>query len=506
MSSTSYRTSISELGGGRITILLLLFALALYQFYSAGFGAFAMICMLPVLVIGLIISFRHRMFLFWSLVMVNFILQWKDSPLPSSIPMSLYNEAFEIMLILMAIIDVKDTKFDASLNIMFGALIIWCSFVILQLINDTCNMAWDFASWFAGARLMAFQLVYAFIVFTIYINNSERLLKYLFLWGALSLFAVLWIWKQKNIGFSANERYFYQDSTTHVLNGGTLIRYISTFSDAANAGIYMACTSVCFLIFGLTAKIRKYKIIFLIIAAACLWGMFPTGTRTAIFCLLGGLGVYTILSKSFKLTVIIGIAGILLYLFLAFTTIGQGNGMIRRMRSAFDPNDVSAGARKANQEVMKKYMKDAPFGIGVGLRSGDVSDNHKYYVMSVMPPDSEYIYIWIHTGIVGIVIFVLTTAMIFLGASRIVMFKLTSSSLRGIGGGLTCAFLAVHLGAYANQILMQFPNCFVFYGAISLVYTLPYIEKNWIEHENRLLAIQEEKKRFKKEKKLAQRI
>ena len=494
------------MGGGRIVILLLLFALALYQFYSAGFGAFAIICMLPAFGIGLIVSFRYRMFLFWALVVVNFILQWKDSPLPSGIPMSLYNEAFEIMLILLAIIDVKDTRFEASLNVMFGALVIWGTFIILQLINDTCEMAWDFAAWFAGARLMAFQLIYAFIVFTIYINTSDRLLKYLVLWGALSLFAVFWIWKQKNIGFTAKERFFYQDSTTHVLNGGTLIRYLSTFSDAANAGIYMACTSVCFLLFGITAKIRKYKFFFFLVATACLWGMFPTGTRTAIFCFMGGLAAYTVLSKSFKLTIVIGIAGILLYIILAFTTIGDSNSMIRRMRSAFDPNDVSAGARKANQEVMKKYMADAPFGIGVGLRSGDISGNHKYYVMSVMPPDSEYVYIWIHTGIVGIVIFVLTTAMIFLGASRIVMFKLTSSSLRGIGAGLTCSFVAVHLGAYANQILMQFPNCLVFYGAVSLVYTLPYIEKNWIEHENRLLAAQEEKKRLKEEKKKAQRV
>lgn len=506
MGRSSYRTTASEFGGGRIAILILLFLLSLYQFYTAGFGAFATICMLPVMVLAVILAFKNRMLVFWLLIIINFILQWKDSPLPSSIPTSLYNEALEILLILMIIIDVKDTKFDIALNTLLAAVFIWCTFIILQLMNDTCDMAWDFSAWYTGARLIAFQLLYAVIVFTLYINTSEKLLKYLFLWGLLSLFAVFWIWKQKYIGLSANERFFYQDSKTHVLNGGTLIRYISTFSDAANAGIYLASTSVCFLILGLTNKVKKYKIFFLIIAAACTWGMFPTGTRTAIFCMLGGLAAYTILSKSFKLAALIGTLGLIFYLFLAFTTIGQGNGMIRRMRSSFDPNDASAGARKANQEVMKKYLADAPFGIGVGLRPGDISGNHKYYIMSIIPPDSEYMYIWIHTGIVGIVIFVFTTVMIFFGASRIVMFKLTNSSLRGIGAGLTCAFFSVHLGAYANQILMQFPNCLTFYGGISLVYVLPYIEKGWIKHEETLLAAQEEKKRIKEEKRLAQRV
>ena len=89
----------------------------------------------------------------------------------------------------------------------------------------------------------------------------------------------------------------------------------------------------------------------------------------------------------------------------------------------------------------------------------------------------------------------------FLGASRIIMFKLTSSSLRGVGAGLACCFVSMQLGGYGNQVLMQFPNCVVCYGGLSLVYVLPYIEKGWIAYEERVLAAQTEKKILKEEKK-----
>ncbi len=53
---------------------------------------------------------------------------------------------------------------------------------------------------------------------------------------------------------------------------------------------------------------------------------------------------------------------------------------------------------------------------------------------------------------------------------------------------------------------MQFPNCLLFYGGLSLVYALPYMEEEWIAYENDLLAKQEEKARLKLEKKRKSRV
>ena len=66
--------------------------------------------------------------------------------------------------------------------------------------------------------------------------------------------------------------------------------------------------------------------------------------------------------------------------------------------------------------------------------------------------------------------------------------------------------ISQQLGGYGNQVLMQFPNCLIFYGGLTLVYVLPYIEEEWIFYENEQLEKEAEKKRLKLEKKEAKRV
>ena len=155
---------------------------------------------------------------------------------------------------------------------------------------------------------------------------------------------------------------------------------------------------------------------------------------------------------------------------------------------------------------MKKYIRDAPWGIGLGMNNENVPANNKYNVLATIPPDSEYVFIWLRTGPIGITIFVLTMLIMLGGACYTVLFKLKNKSLMGIGAALSCAFVAIQLGGYGNQVLMQFPNGLIFYGGLSIVYILPYIEPEWIKYEEGLIAKQKERKRLKLEKKLASRV
>ena len=492
--------------GGRVSLLFLLFLLAIYEFITAGFSAFAVVCLTPLLALFVLAAFHFRMFTFWALIIINYFLQVKGLHLP--FPMSLPNELLEIILLSLAIIDVKNSHFERTANMMLYALFIWCGFCTLQVLNDTCNIGLDLGAWYTGARLMAFQIMYAFLVYSLYISKPDILIKYLLLWGVLALFASFWVWKQKNIGFTNAENAWIQGRgrLTHILQGGTLIRYFSIYSDAANFGIGIASTAVAFIIFGITSKIKKYKYFFLITGFVCAWAMFPSGTRTAIACLMAGFITYIFLSKSVRIAIPFSIAFAFFAFILVFTKIGDGNAQIHRMRTAFDKNDASAGTRYYNQQVMKKYLKDAPWGIGIAQGYGSVPANNKYTLMSTIPADSEYVYIWIRTGIIGITTFLICTAIMLLGACWIVLFRLRSPSLRGIGAGMCCAFVSIQLGGYGNQVLMQFPNCLVFYGGLTIVYVLPFIENEWIEYENKQLAIQEEKKRLKLEKKRASRV
>ena len=494
--------------GGRVLILFLLFLLAIYNFITAGFNSFAIVCSLPIIVVFAYIAFKWSYIVLWTLIIVNYNIQFFsfNQWLPGGIPLSLYNEFLEITLIAIALIDIrKDHHWGRTMNLMLFAASIWILLCVLEVFNDTCSLGIDVAAWFTGFRLIAFQLFYFVVIFSIYINSPEVLTKYLKLWACLTLFSVYWTYKQKYIGMNPYENArIHAYGTTHFVNG--IIRYWSTFSDAANYGCNAAATSVAFILIGLTSKFTKERIFYIIVGLLALWGMFQSGTRVALVCFFAGLMVYVVLSKSVKFAVPIIILGLISFILLAFTNIGQGNNQIRRMRSAFNKNDASANVRTINQATMAKYLKEAPWGIGIGIRNGDVPARNKYVVLSNIAPDSEYVYIWIHTGRIGLTVFLLSMFIMLAGACWIVLFRIKNKSLAGIGAAFCCAFAAMQLGAYGNQVLYQYPNGLIFFGGLAIVYVLPYLEKDWEIYEQARLAKEEEKKRLKLEKKLASRV
>jgi O-antigen ligase len=176
------------------------------------------------------------------------------------------------------------------------------------------------------------------------------------------------------------------------------------------------------------------------------------------------------------------------------------------MRSAFKKNDASATVRDVNKASIAKYIKDAPWGIGIGMMSDNIPANNKYRKLSEIPPDSEYVFIWVRTGPIGVTVFTCCMVMILLGGCYIVLLRLRSPSLIGIGGGLCASFVSIHIGGYANQVLYLYPNGLTFFGAMAIVYVLPYIESEWIQYEEKRLATEAERKRLRLEKKLASRV
>lgn len=510
MPSNDYLSYKTENGRSAL-LLILLFLLALFRFYTAGYGAFAMVCFFPAIILYVYIAFRFKMVTFWALFIINYILFWfnKNNWLPSGIPLSLYNELLEFVLIAIAIIDQNMSKnFNRARNLMLFSLLIWTAYCVLELLNDTCNIGIDIEAWYNGTRGYALQFIYVLLVFSVYISTPKILKQYLWVWAGLAFFSAFYTWKQQNIGFTPAESSWLWNSgyVTHVINGGSLIRYFSTFNDAAAYGCNAAATAVLLVIVTFTSRFRTDRILFGVISVCVIWGMFASGTRTAIFSLGAGLALFIFLSKSIKIAVPFTILFAIAISILLFTNIGNGNQQIRRMRSAFNKEDASANVREINKATMRKYLSDAPWGIGLGMGPMNVPANNKFSMMATIPPDSEYVYIWIRTGRIGITLFIITTIIMFCGACWVVLFRIKNRSLMGIGAGLCGAFLAIHLGGYANQILATIPNGLLFYGGLAVVYILPYIEPEWIVMEEKRQVKLEEKKRLKLEKKLASRV
>lgn len=505
-----YSNRISEYtheNGGRVLLLFLLFLLSLYSFHNSGLNGMAMVLAIPISIFSVYLAFSYRMFTFWLLFIINYFVMFLQKEGKMPLPASLPNELLELVLIAIAIIDLRESKFEHLANIMTVAVLGWCAFCTIEIFNDTCGLGMNVNAWFTGIRLMAFQLLYAVIVFALYMNTPQRIFQFYKAWAFCALFAIFWCWKQKHIGWDAAEMnwlFAQGHARQHLVNG--IVRYFGTFTDAANFGIHMACASVSFFIIAITNKVRKHKIFYGIIGALTTWAMFQSGTRTAIFCMMAGFIVFLVLSRSVKIIVPVSIVFGLFIGMLMFTNIGQGNNQIRRMRSAFNPEDASANVRDINKAAIAKYMKDAPWGIGIGIFEHNLPAWNKFKIVSQIPPDSEYVFIWVRTGKIGVTWFAICNLIILIAGCSTVFYKIKNRSLMGLGAACCASFTALHLGGYVNQILMQFPNIVIFYGGMATVFLLPKIEKEFEEFEAKELVEEAEKKRIKLEKKLAERV
>ena len=177
MASSAFKTYAQE-NGGRVLLLFLLFSLALYQLATSGLADYALFCSIPAIVLFVYLAFKFRLFVFWILCVINYIIHFRGLYMP--VPMSLPNEMLEIILLAIAIIDVKESHFERCANLMLFMLIIWCGFCTLELLNDTCNVGIQFSAWYANARRTGFQILYCFLVYLLYITTPQILIKYLY--------------------------------------------------------------------------------------------------------------------------------------------------------------------------------------------------------------------------------------------------------------------------------------------------------------------------------------
>ena len=498
------KTVYSRENGGRAILLFLLFSIAILNFLSSGYSAFIAVMCIPAIALVGYFMFSKKMAMFYTLFIINTVVMFIERHFHLPVPVSMINELFELMLIGMVLIDHWRFHLTRLINLMFLCAILWCLFCCIEIFNDQCGLGIDVYRWYTGARLMSMQILYAFVVVTLFIDTPKKIMTIFFIWAVFIVFAAIWLWKQKNIGLTEAESRFLWSSPAHIMGGK--IRYFSCFTDAANFGIHTAVASAVFLILAATMKVTRIRIFFAVVGCIGIWAFFGSGTRTALFCFLATIMVFVVLCRNKKLILTVSAMFLVFLYILAFTKIGDGNQNIRRMRTAFDKEDASLGVREQNKATLRKYMVDAPWGVGIGLENGDVPPFNKFKLITQVPPDSEYVDIWVRTGVVGLTIFCILNAVMFLGACWIVFLRLKSQSIRGVGIAYTAAFIGMHLGGYANQILMQFPNVLIFYGGLATVYLLPHIENEWKEWEAKLIAEQEERRRLKQEKKRASRV
>lgn len=153
------------------------------------------------------------------------------------------------------------------------------------------------------------------------------------------------------------------------------------------------------------------------------------------------------------------------------------------MRTAFDKNDPSLIVRLENQKKMKEYMADLPFGASIGFDNSCARKDASFYGLSKIPTDSWYVKVWVQTGIVGLTLHILLLSATVLMGGYTILFKIRNKELRGFLSALLAGVFGMYASSYGNELLGQFPNCFLIFICLSLVFMGKYYDKELQEHE-----------------------
>jgi len=166
--------------GGRVLLLFLLFLLAIYNLYSAGITGFALICCIPLIPVIIFFGFHHKMIMFWILFLVNYFIMGSLLYINLPCPISLPSELLELTLLFAILIDNKNIKIHNINNIMLFALLMWLFFACIEMFNDTCDLGFHITAWLIEARLLVFQMIYIYCIFSFLISDYDKIIKFFY--------------------------------------------------------------------------------------------------------------------------------------------------------------------------------------------------------------------------------------------------------------------------------------------------------------------------------------
>ena len=367
---------------------------------------------------------------------------------------------------------IKWSKAKSSLTLLVS---IWMGYIFFQIGNPEAESV---QAWFYAMRGVALYQFLSIPLLFLLFNKEKDLDTFFIIWGVLSLLGTLKGFQQFHFGVDPFEQRWLNEggAQTHVLFGK--LRVFSFYSDAGQFGAAQAQSGVVFGILALFKKSNlKLKAFFILVAMTGFFGMIISGTRGAIAVpALGGI-TFLILKKNLKVLALGGFMGIAIFVFFAYTNIGQGNAEIRRMRTAFDPNDASLQVRLNNQNKLKSYMAVRPFGGGVGATGNWGQRFTPHTFLANTATDSWYVMIWADTGVVGLVYYLFMLFFILITGGYNVMFRIKDEKLRGQITALTCGMAGIMLASYGNGVFGQMPTGMIMYVSMVFMFLAPKIDQ-----------------------------
>ncbi len=356
-------------------------------------------------------------------------------------------------------------------------LLAWFIYGILEFFNP---LALSRTAWFYAMRGVSMYPLFMVILGLLIFKRLRHLYGFLIFWAVFSLLASLKGLQQEYIGLDPYEKHWLDTVgyITHVINGK--LRIFSFFSDAGQFGAAQGAAGIVFA--GIAASVKKKgdKIFFWFVSILSFWGMMLSGTRGAMIVpALGGI-TYVILSKRPKIIITGGLVLAFIYVFFAYTYIGDSIYSIRRMRTAFHPEkDASYLVRLRNRKILQAYLANKPFGGGIGAAGNWGQRFSPQGFLANVATDSWYVQIWADQGRVGLIFHLFILMYIMLKSFYLIMAKVKSKELGNILGALLGGYVGIMGAAYGNGVLGQMPTGILLYLSWVFMFSAQQLQREY---------------------------
>lgn len=461
----------------KVGLVILFFGLCLFGVFlsiKAGIGAGLAIYMLPLLVVFFIACIRSAFFtfivLFISCFFVLGVARYVTLPVAPGLVID-FLLLFNFLILLFHFMWDDPSKIGTLyLNPVLILSFLWMIYCIMQIINPMTTVSnWSTTVRNIGVHIALFQVLVFFVM-----NDLKRINIFLVVWGVLVVLATIKAIGQQYLGFDYAENQWLRDfgGKTHIIHSG--IRYFSFYTDAANFGCNMGLSMVIFLILGLGEKNSSRRIFYFIVVMLSVYSFMISGTRAAMAVPFVGFAAWIVLVKEWK-WIITGVSLlVLIFVVFAFTSIGDSNANIRRMRTAFNATeDASFNVRMVNQQRMRTFMNSHPFGIGMG-EAKNAKEND---LMFGLATDSSMVFIWVETGIVGLVFYLIIFLTVLLYGTYYVWLVLKNREVVVLTIACVAGLSGMIVAGYANEVLHQMPTGQTVYTLMGIIMISPYLDK-----------------------------
>ncbi|WP_417608094.1 O-antigen ligase family protein [Owenweeksia hongkongensis] len=455
-------------------VAVILMAVLGYLTVSKGYITLAAAMVFPISISLFIILFKWPKLGLYASILLSFLIP----PLNRFVYNIPYGFVVEIILVLVYIIlffkHFKKLDFSPASNDIVAAISIWMLYILLQIGNPWAQSieAWAYAM--RGVALIQFLIIP--LVFVLF-REKKDLYQFMIFYFILSGFGIFWAAKQQLFGLTTAENAYLYNSgahVTHMLFGK--LRVFSYYFDAGTFGAAMGQLCIITALLYLGPFKKKLKYTFLALSLGAFYALMISGTRGAIAIPATGAVVFVILIKKFKYIVITASILMIGFLFLKYTSVGNSNYNVNRLRTALDPNDPSLNVRIRNREKLTAYLSDKPFGGGVGSAGTWGQRFTPNTWLANFPPDGLYTRIRAETGIVGYLIYLFVWLYILYRGFR-VCWNLRDPKFKSIATAFLAGYAGILVANYGNEVMTQYPNNFITFISLTFIFIIDRWDK-----------------------------